>query len=201
MRFVSIGPTCQTADILKDHNLRTSAYPFDYIYSSLDMIKHCIDTDFTIFLDKKYYALDKYVSGTVHTYYCPFLKTEILKAHHIAYKRPLDYDPTKGVLCPHHNLLKNKIDYDAFVRRIDRFISLIRSDEKVILFYYNRFTPTITDIINFAEYFRNRKNIYILGVLANKDTEKILYESDNCKIYQNYNLALIFSEINNKHAT
>ena len=51
--FISIGPYCSTADILKKHNHRLQAFPFDYIFSSLEMIKHCINDQFNIFLDKK----------------------------------------------------------------------------------------------------------------------------------------------------
>ena len=56
INFISIGPLCGTAEILKENNLRTSAYPFDYIFSSLEMVKHCINDRFNIFLDKNYYT-------------------------------------------------------------------------------------------------------------------------------------------------
>ena len=51
MEFISIGPYCSSADILKDNGLRNSSYPFDYIFSSLEMVKHCINDRFKIFLD------------------------------------------------------------------------------------------------------------------------------------------------------
>jgi hypothetical protein len=73
MKFISIGPYCACADIImqilnplynnitpQEWFIRT-AYPFDYIFSSLEMIKHCINDRFNIFLDKKYY---KYSSET-----------------------------------------------------------------------------------------------------------------------------------------
>jgi hypothetical protein len=56
MKFISIGPYCSTAYILKVNNLRTESYPFDYIFSSLEIVKHCINDKFNIFLDKKYYT-------------------------------------------------------------------------------------------------------------------------------------------------
>ena len=43
MKFISIGPNCDTADILIKANIRLEAYPFDHIYSNLYIIKHCID--------------------------------------------------------------------------------------------------------------------------------------------------------------
>jgi len=56
MKFISIGTYCSTAYILKVNNLRTESYPFDYIFSSLEIVKHCINDKFNIFLDKKYYT-------------------------------------------------------------------------------------------------------------------------------------------------
>lgn len=52
MEFISIGPYCAAADILKQNCLRNQAYPFDYIFSSLEMVMHCINDKFQIFLDK-----------------------------------------------------------------------------------------------------------------------------------------------------
>ena len=40
MEFISIGPYCSSTDIIKNNGLRNSAYPFDYIFSSLEMVKH-----------------------------------------------------------------------------------------------------------------------------------------------------------------
>ena len=52
MEFISIGPYCDATGMLKKHNLRLSSYPFDYIFSSLELIKHAIEDKFHIFLDK-----------------------------------------------------------------------------------------------------------------------------------------------------
>lgn len=43
MEFISIGPYFSSADLLKYSGLRNSSYPFDYIFSSLEMVKHCIN--------------------------------------------------------------------------------------------------------------------------------------------------------------
>jgi len=34
------------------NNLRTKSFPFDCIYSSLPMVQHCIQTRFSVFLDR-----------------------------------------------------------------------------------------------------------------------------------------------------
>ena len=78
MEFVSIGPYCSSADIIKINGLRNSSYPFDYLFSSLKMVKHCINNRFKIFLDKRYH---KYCSEyhSHHLFYSTFIDTEILK--------------------------------------------------------------------------------------------------------------------------
>ena len=55
IEFVSIGPYCVSTMTLAKHNLRKKSYPLDYIYSSLDMILHCISDNFKVFLDKTLY--------------------------------------------------------------------------------------------------------------------------------------------------
>ena len=83
MEFISIGPYCCTAYLLKEHRLRRTAYPFDYIFSSLEIVKHALKDKFNIFLDKQYYAEGTAPDSTRHTFYCNLLDTEVLLQHHI----------------------------------------------------------------------------------------------------------------------
>ena len=55
--FISIGPFCRTAIILKALNKRNCSYPFDCIFRSIKMVNHCIENEFEIFLDKSYIDL------------------------------------------------------------------------------------------------------------------------------------------------
>ena len=49
MLYISIGNTCKTAEELKKHNLRVSAYPFDWLFSSLELVEHCKNDKFNKF--------------------------------------------------------------------------------------------------------------------------------------------------------
>ena len=53
----SIGTRCISSQILQNLNIKKESYPFDWIISNLDIIKHCIQDDFKIFLDKQYYYI------------------------------------------------------------------------------------------------------------------------------------------------
>ena len=48
----SLGNRCHTAYLLKKCNLKKTSYPFDWIFSDLYMILHCIEDNFNKFLNK-----------------------------------------------------------------------------------------------------------------------------------------------------
>ncbi|VBB18829.1 hypothetical protein YASMINEVIRUS_1361 [Yasminevirus sp. GU-2018] len=52
----SFGTSCSSAELIRRNNWRSCAYPFDWVFSSLDVIKHCITTDFSLLLDKSQYV-------------------------------------------------------------------------------------------------------------------------------------------------
>lgn len=194
MKFISIGPYCSTADILKDNKLRTEAYPFDYIFSSLEMVNHAINDKFNIFLDKQYYTAGNCNNSTRHSFYCKFLDTPLLLQHHHDHSK--DYKVSSGNLFNHHNLIEDNDSYEKFKRRCDRLLYLIENNEKIVFVYYNCHTNDYNDIIDFYNNFSNNQNIYIVGIFQNNNEKKILYENTNCKIYQNYDTSFIFNEIN-----
>ena len=195
MEFISIGPYCSAADILKANGLRNTAYPFDYIFSSLEMVKHCINNRFNIFLDKNYY---KYCSenSSHHLFYSKFIDTEILRKHHITANLPdIANNLINREIFLHDNLFNNDI-YLSFVRRCNRLLNLIDNNNKKIIFiYYNCYTNDFNDILDFYNNFSTNKNICVVGIFENSNDKKMLFESSNCKIYQNYDRNFIFNEI------
>ena len=60
--------------------------------------------------------------------------------------------------------------------------------------YYNCYTNDFDDILNFYNNFSNT-NIFVVGIFENSCDKKMLFESSNCKIYQNYDRSFIFKEI------
>jgi hypothetical protein len=94
----------------------------------------------------------------------------------------------------HHNLFNNDI-YLSFVRRCNRLLNLIDNNNKIVFIYYNCYTNDFDDILNFYDNFSNNKNICIVGIFENSCDKKMLFESSNCKIYQNYDRNFIFNEM------
>ena len=186
MEFVSVGPYCYCADILKMSGVRNKSYPFDYIFSSLEMIKHCINDRFNIFLDKNYY---KYSSENSchHLFYSKFIDTEILRKHHIAHNVPeFANNLINREIFLHHNLFNNDV-YSSFERKCNRLLNLIDNNSKIVFVYYNCYTNDFNDVLDFYNNFSDNKNICVIGIFENTFEKKMLFESSNCKIYQNYN--------------
>ena len=50
---VSLGQNCNSAWYLKLTKNKRASYPFDWIFSSFEIIEHCIEDKFNKFLDKK----------------------------------------------------------------------------------------------------------------------------------------------------
>lgn len=200
MKFISIGPYCHTADLLNKYNLRTEAYPFDYIFSSLKMVEHCIQDKFKLFLNKDYYTRGTNPTSTRHSFYCKFLDTPLLIKHHIKFGYSSDYKVSSGNLFNHHNLIENENDYEAFQRRCNRLLNLIENESKepIVFVYYNCYTNDYEDIIEFSNHFSKNETIYIIGIFENDGDKKIIYENKNCKIYQNYDTTTIINEMKSK---
>ena len=91
--FISIGPCCYTTEYIKNNGIRNHSYPFDWIFSSIEMVNHCITDKFKTFLDLSY------ISDCNHSFYDEKIKTNLLACHsyHVlgSYKPPVTF--------PHHN--------------------------------------------------------------------------------------------------
>lgn len=108
--FVSVGPRCITAMTLKHVGVRTVAYPFDWIFCSPKIVKHCIKTHFSYFLDPKYIETIK-DDASDHTYYKAFLPNNA------------------GPIFNHHDMADEGVR-SCFVRRCARFMRLYTDRSK-----------------------------------------------------------------------
>ena len=53
---LSLGSLCAAAKFLQQHQLRVHAGPLDWVFSSPEMVAHCLDDDFAAFLDRAQYV-------------------------------------------------------------------------------------------------------------------------------------------------
>ena len=156
--IASLGPRCHTAYFLKRNQLKKESYPFDWIFSSIDMIIHCLEDDFKTFLDTSYYSIqDENSEKQQHSYYSE--------------------NPSE-ILFNHHNPLKEK-DHLYFKRCIRRFKNLlVRPELKMfVLFFLNyrkidkSFKQRIIDFNRkFSCYTQNYGLLCIIQYIGNKNS-------------------------------
>lgn len=154
MKFCSIGTYCQSAECLVRYGLKEESYPFDWMFSSFDMIKHCIEDDFKSFLDKsQYYDIQK-PEGHIdnlcgHTLYSPMIN--------------FSDQGVKGCTFPHRDPLNIEEDHQYYIRSVDRFRKLIKSDEeKVFIMFLKDFHfKDLNDALRQSTVFVNFLNRHI----------------------------------------
>lgn len=117
---VSLGTQCYSSAMLQKLGLKRYSAPFDWLFSSCEMISHCIDDDFATFLDKAHYAPDpeirrapKSTNRCDHLFYRSAFGVRHVFNHH---------DPTLDD------------DYAYFARCIERFRSVLRSGDHALFF-------------------------------------------------------------------
>ena len=115
----SFGTLCHSSNMLKYSKLKKCSYPFDWIFSNYDIILHCIEDEFKIFLDKSYYH-SIHNNACEHTYY---------------FKKG-----SGTVLFYHRNPLKNIEHYKYYERCVNRFKNLLKNSRSKLftIFYHNR---------------------------------------------------------------
>jgi len=131
----SLGSHCHSSQILKNNNLKTCSYPFDWIFSNCNNIIHCIEDDFTIFLDKSYY-INVSNKRCGHSYY-------------------------DKQMFNHHNPLYNKNHYNYYIRCVDRFKQLLQYEEhKLFIMIFINMESIEENQKNDIIYFNNKLSTY-----------------------------------------
>ena len=114
--LASLGCFCLPGNIMRNHGLRRYSLPFDWIFSSPEMLIDCLTDDFSAFLDRRYYQSISESRGNPaaeHEIYLQKYGIPAVFAHR---------DPTR------------EEDYLYFTRCVARFRQLLRSrDPKLFL--------------------------------------------------------------------
>ena len=103
---LSLGSACFTARFLQQQRLRTHASPFDWVFSSAQMVTHCIESNFASLLDTAEYQ--RLAGGSVGH------RTYSSMAGHAA-------------IFNHHDPLGSEADLAYFARCAERFEASLRA--------------------------------------------------------------------------
>jgi hypothetical protein len=163
--IISLGTHCLTSNMLKTFHLKKWSGPFDWIFSSVGMITHCIEDEFSIYLDRKYHQavpkelrIHKDENVCEHTYYRDNFGIRFLFNHFDAsvdehyryYTRCVDRF-RHVVNSQARNLLvciTNHISHDEFLRlnqAIQRYSSSTLLAVRAIPSGWNEFGATLVD--------------------------------------------------------
>jgi len=168
----SLGSLCHSSQILKNNNKKKCSYPFDWIFSNYNNIIHCLQDDFTIFLDKSYYiSISDKQCG--HTYY---------------HKQMFN----------HHNPLDNENDYNYYIRCVDRFKKLLQYEEHklFVMIFVNldnveeNLTKNIINFNNkFSEYTKNYTLLVIYHIKNKQNNYHAFTHNDNIDFLELHTLS------------
>lgn len=99
--FISLGQNCSTSWYLKAAGLKNASYPFDWIFSSTEIVIDCIKDEFTAFIDRS--------NMIEHGSYC----------EHLVYHKHFFY---------HRNPLSSGSIFSYYQRCCKRFNELAKTD-------------------------------------------------------------------------
>lgn len=159
MIYCSLGGLCHSAQLLKINGIKKASYPFDWIFSSLPMVEHCIKDDFKTFLDKSNYT-DYKTNNTLRENQCEhsFYGNMVFNGEH-------------NVIFNHHNPLSNTNDYAYFERCVNRFRELLKSNEDkgfVIFDTSDDYIKNLNNYLNLSDFLSEHTNKHKLFVINNK---------------------------------
>ena len=127
--LISVGPQCATAAILQKLGLRQAAFPFDWVFSSLAMVCHCLEDDFRTFLDPA-----EHEPVPLHLR----KKPKINRAHHRFYR-------TMGV-----ELVFNHHEMPASLPHFQRAVERFRTAANPVFLYVYRKHPPSPEVLELA---------------------------------------------------
>jgi hypothetical protein len=147
----SVGHRCTSASLIKEMRQKYETYPFDWVVSKLDVLVHCIETDFV-----EYLRVENYLDKETETLnLCDDVKTHVCNEN-IVYNKyyeneylldsPENKIGTYGMklAMTHHDIRTDK-DYQYFQRCVERF-------KKILAFPQQKFYLYVHPIMGMAEY-------------------------------------------------
>jgi hypothetical protein len=134
---VSLGTSCYASWLLKDMGLRRYSAPFDWLFSSPQLVAHCLADDFATLLDRAHHEQYGVQGQALHRFYHRGFATEAAPWG----EAPLFF---------HHNPTTDE-NHARLVRVVDRFRRLLDSaDDALFLMVIGRNRPQ-ADLVGSVE--------------------------------------------------
>lgn len=145
--LISIGENCLVDHMLQKFGLKKESYPFGSCRSNIEYIIQIINSDFSLFLDKK----------VLHKDYVDANQQVIKNKSYYHTNNIYCSSVSNGYEFTHHNILEDEDLMKSFIRRVKRFKSALSGTKKVVLIYYYKHNEkrNITKIIELINDLQN----------------------------------------------
>lgn len=150
---ISIGSHCITSALLKKYGAKEWSGPFDWIFSSPEIVSESIADDFSTFLDRKLHVivpegekLDPTVNFCDHSYYKEKFGVKFMFNH---------YDISKDDV------------FEYYVRCVERFRNALHSGRSLLLISVTR-NMRESQFQQLCESFRAWENVAVLAISARR---------------------------------
>lgn len=169
MKYISIGPYCSSNVMIQKAGLRAEAYPFDNIFSSIEIIHKCIDDSFNIFLNKSYIVKVEKNTST-NTYLDHLLREPIT----IENRKNNRSDTHNIPIFLHHDLTDSTI-YESYTRKCGRFMNILIDNTDLCFVFTINFITDNNIIMNYIEKLYNFKK-YLIDKYSSSVMNKSILE-------------------------
>jgi len=132
---VSLGCRCSQAATFKTLQQRRYACPFDWIFSSAQMITHCLRDDFGAFLDRSKYFLNATLVDAIGLRPGSAPRERKIIGHKV-YSTMMG-GVGKGAIFNHRDPLHNDADYEYTERTVERLRCVLASQDRKLFTIIN----------------------------------------------------------------
>jgi hypothetical protein len=179
--FVSLGENCSSAWYLKQSGLKMASYPFDWIFSSPEIILDCINDNFKKFMDKSLINPNRNNLSAGHRYYHRYL---------FNHRNPLnseeDYDYYHKCCERFNNLIKTKYNTTYFITLInepDKRPRWANGFTKYFPMPMNQNHKTFMDLIHSLKEKNNDSQFIIVDHYTNQKNRRLTFEKFDANIF------------------
>ncbi|MFW7266970.1 DUF1796 family putative cysteine peptidase [Gluconacetobacter sp. Hr-1-5] len=151
--FIPFGTCCLPAKTIETLGLRRFSLPMDWLFTTNPMLVHCINDDFSTFLDKKYYSfipLHERPWGEDHSF-----------CHHSFYRE----NHNANFVFNHFNPLEGPV-YETLKRRTDRLINTLSSKENKVFLNFSHDSCKKEDFIHLHNAIKEKYSNFSLVMIS-----------------------------------
>lgn len=132
---ISLGCRCSQAATFKTLGQRRYACPFDWIFSSAEMINHCLRDDFKTFLDWQQYTHEATLFDAIGLPPGSRPRARNLIGHRVYSE--MTRGVGRGAIFNHRDPLNKAEDYDYTLRTVERFRRVLASTDRKLFVVMN----------------------------------------------------------------